>query len=59
MYPTPHLFWPAESQAKLNDLKVVIENAFGSVYQLLTIGVIIFALSIAFSKKGKYRFGKE
>lgn len=58
-FTLPMLFWPEKSQALLNELKIIIEDNFGSIYQLLSIAVLIFVLWVAFSKYGKIRLGEN
>ena len=53
----PLIVWPSESQRFLNTFKVAIEDSFGSVYQLLSIGVLVFVFWIAFSRYGRIVLG--
>lgn len=57
LFTLPLVIWPDESLLLLNDMRVVIEDHFGSVYQILAIWVLGFVLWMAFSKFGKVRFG--
>ena len=55
----PVIIWSRGSYEVLLFLKVSIENAFGSIYQVLTFIVLIFVLWLAFSKHGRIRLGKD
>ena len=55
----PVIIWSKDSYEILLFLKVSIENAFGSFYQVLTFIVLIFVLWLAFSKHGRIRLGKD
>ena len=55
----PVIIWSRSSYEVLLFLKVSIENAFGSIYQVLTFVVLIFVLWLAFSKHGRIRLGKD
>jgi len=55
----PVIIWSKSSYEVLLFLKVSIENAFGSIYQVLTFVVLIFVLWLAFSKHGRIRLGKD
>ena len=55
----PVIIWSKSSYEVLLFLKVSIENAFGSIYQVLTFIVLIFVLWLAFSKHGRIRLGKD
>jgi BCCT family betaine/carnitine transporter len=54
----PIIIWSQDSYQILLSLKVSIENAFGSTYQILTIAVLLFVLWLAFSKYGKIQLGE-
>ena len=49
-FTLPMILWPETSQVFLNELEVIMEDNFGSIYQLLSIAVLIFVLWVAFSK---------
>ena len=53
----PIIIWSQDSYQILLALKLSIENAFGSIYQVLTFTVLIFVLWLAFSKHGKIKLG--
>ena len=53
----PLFIWIQDSYAILQELKVFLENSFGSTYQLLTICVFVFVLWLAFSQYGKIKLG--
>jgi len=59
LFVTPMIIWPQGSQKTLFDLKLFIENIFGSVYQLLTVSVLVFVLWLAFSPYGAIKLGDE
>ena len=53
----PLFIWSQDSYSFLQQLKVFLENTFGSTYQLLTIGVFIFILWLSFSDYGLIKLG--
>ena len=53
----PLFIWSQDSYSFLQQLKVFLENTFGSTYQLLTIGVFIFILWLSFSDYGPIKLG--
>jgi BCCT family betaine/carnitine transporter len=53
------IIWPDQSYDLLATTKVIIEDLFGSVYQVLAFFTLIFVLWIAFSKHGKIVLGKN
>ncbi|PQJ20799.1 BCCT family transporter [Tenacibaculum sp. SG-28] len=57
VFTIPLLFWPEQSERYLNDLKIILEDNIGSVYQVLSIAVLLFALWMAFSRYGTIVLG--
>ena len=55
----PLLIWPVASQQVLSHWKLGIENNFGSIYQLMAIGVPIFVGWLAFSRYGHIKLGEN
>ena len=55
----PLFIWVQDSNVVLQNLKIFLENSFGSMYQLLTICVFIFVLWLAFGKYGKIKLGDD
>ncbi len=55
----PLAIWPEESLVILNELKVGIEDYFGTVYQVLAVSILVFVLWIAFSKHGGIKLGSN
>lgn len=53
----PLFIWSQDSYSFLQQLKLFLENTFGSTYQLLTIGVFIFILWLSFSDYGLILLG--
>jgi len=53
----PMLVYSQESYEFLLQLKMAIENIFGSIYQYLTVIVMIFVLWLAISRYGDIRLG--
>ena len=54
----PMLVYSQESYDVLLKLKVSIENGFGSIYQYLTVIVMVFIIWLAMSKYGDVRLGE-
>ena len=54
----PMLVYSQESHDILLQLKISIENTFGSIYQYLTVIVMVFILWLAISRYGDIRLGK-
>ena len=54
----PMLVYSQESYEFLLQLKMAIENTFGSIYQYLTVIVMIFILWLAISRYGGIRLGE-
>ncbi|OUW79626.1 MAG: hypothetical protein CBD77_02210 [bacterium TMED217] len=54
----PMLLYSNESYELLLNLKVTIENTFGSIYQYLTVIVMVFVLWLAMSKYGDVKLGE-
>ena len=54
----PMLVYSQESHDILLQLKISIENNFGSIYQYLTVIVMVFILWLAISRYGDIRLGK-
>lgn len=57
IFTIPLLLFPDESQIHLGTFKHIIENNFGSLYQLLALTVFVFSLWLAFGKHGKIVLG--
>ena len=53
----PMLVYSQESHDILLQLKISIENNFGSIYQYLTVIVMVFILWLAISRYGDVRLG--
>ena len=54
----PMLLYSQESYEFLLNLKLSIENIFGSIYQYLTVIVMVFILWLAISKHGDVKLGE-
>ncbi|MBD73201.1 MAG: choline transporter [Candidatus Marinimicrobia bacterium] len=58
LFTVPLIIWSDESYQFLAFLKTFFEDMFGSIYQTLTILVMVFVLWLAFSKHGQIKLGE-
>ncbi|MFY0624896.1 MAG: BCCT family transporter [Reichenbachiella sp.] len=59
VFTAPLIVFPLQSRIQLENIKLIIEDNIGSLYQLLALTVFIFSIWLAFGKHGKTRLGEN